>query len=61
MPAAVIVVGALIAGSCSITGANTQALPKLELQGMTRRSDAVFGSVDIAAADRQKERAEEQA
>jgi heme exporter protein D len=59
--AAVIVVGALIVWVMLDYRAQTRKLAELELQGMTRRSDAVSDRSTSRAAETAKERAEEQA
>ena len=56
-----IVVGALIVWVMLDYRAQTRKLAELELQGMTRRSDAVSDRSTSRAAETAKERAEEQA
>ncbi len=59
--AAVIVVGALIVWVMLDYRAQTRKLAELELQGMTRRSDAVSDRPTSRAAETAREQAEEQA
>ena len=52
--AAVIVVGALIAWVTLDYRAQTRKIAELEMQGITRRSDAGFGSADAAGRRRRQ-------
>ncbi len=59
--AAVVVVGALIVWVMLDYRAQTRKLAELELQGISRRSDAVADRPTLRAAESAREQAEEQA